>query len=67
MFGKLLKNAIITNFGQKIVLKLVKTIENIPVSSVREYIRDVLVETSRSFNQESQIWFKEALYPVLLF
>lgn len=46
--------------------KLVKTIENIPVQAVREYIRDVLTEIIKSFHQESQIWFQEVFSQVFL-
>ena len=61
---KLLKATFAENYGKNYIVKLIKTIKGIPVSSVREYIIDILLAFVESFPAESQLWYQEALTPV---
>ena len=62
----MLKATIAENYGKNYIVKLIKTIKGIPVSSVREYIIDILLAFVVSFPAESQVWYQEALTPVFL-
>jgi hypothetical protein len=59
-----LKATVSENFGKNYIIKLIRTVEKVPVSSIREYIIDILLVFVESFPKESQIWFQEALTPV---
>lgn len=54
----------IENYGQRYVAKLIETLKEVPVSAIREYVRNLLIDFVVLFGQESQLWFQEALSPV---